>query len=86
MTVEYPSPRTTDHAERNRYNAAFDELGLEWHWDEQTYAELQKTLEKNPVHVFIETRVPHLLRAYDTDFLVKAIEAMRTRLGGPQHA
>ncbi len=86
MTVEYPSPRTIDHTERNRYNAAFDELGLEWHWDEQTYAELQTTLEKNPVHVYVETRLPHLLRAYDTDFLVKAIEAKRSQLGGAKRA
>jgi hypothetical protein len=82
-----PSHRSLDVLERdrdrNRYNVAFHELGLEWHWDEHTYTELQSNRgDHSPVRVYVETRVPHLLRAYDPDFLVNAIEAKRTELDG----
>ena len=68
--------------DRNRYNAAFDELGLAWHWDEKTYAELHSSRrEKSPVHVYVERHVPHLLAAYDSAFLVSVVEAKRSELG-----
>ena len=65
--------------ERHRYNVAFDELGLGWYWDEQTYAELQSTIhaDRSPVHVYVERHVPHLLRAYDSHFLVDAVEGKK---------
>ncbi len=67
--------------DRHRYNVAFGELGLEWHWDAKTYAELQAIHEgRNPVRIYVETHVPHLLRAYDADFLVNAIETKRSQL------
>ena len=67
--------------DRHRYNAAFGELGLEWYWDAGTYAELQSTgAARGPVHVYVERHVPHLLRAYETDFLVDAVESKRTQL------
>ena len=51
------------------------------HWDAKTYAELQAIpKEKSCVHVYVETHVPHLLRAYEADFLVNAIEAKRSQL------
>jgi hypothetical protein len=66
--------------ERNGYNVAFCELGLEWYWDAQTYAELRSIPEeKNRLRVYLETHQPHLLRAYDADFLVDAIQGVRTR-------
>jgi hypothetical protein len=66
--------------ERNGYNVAFSELGLEWYWDAETYSGLQSIPEeKNRVRVYLETHQPHLLRAYDADFLVNAIHGVRAR-------
>jgi hypothetical protein len=62
--------------ERNSYNLAFSELGLEWYWDAQTYEALVKE-EKGQVRAYLESRHPHLLRAYDADFLLNAIETRR---------
>ena len=67
--------------ERNAFNAAFSELGLCWHWDEQTYAELQTlTAESERVRRYVEMQHRHLLTAYDADFLVDAIRVTKSRL------
>lgn len=62
-------------AERNAYNAAFYELGLHWHWDSQTYSQLLRYSPKPEIRLrhYVETRHPHLLKAYDADFLAAAI-------------
>jgi hypothetical protein len=65
-------------AARHAYNAAFDELGLPWHWDEPTYERLLGH-GKDGVRRYLETERPHLLRAYDADFLVAAVEAAKAR-------
>jgi hypothetical protein len=67
----------TDQA-RHAYNAAFEELGLSWHWDAATYARLQAD-GRDAVRNYLETEQSHLLRAYEADFLVEAIEAARAR-------
>lgn len=71
---------TTDRADqvRHAYNAAFEELGLSWHWDADTYARLQAG-SRDAVRSYLETEQSHLLRAYEADFLVEAIEAARAR-------
>ena len=71
---------TTDRADRARhaYNAAFEELGLSWHWDAATYARLQAG-SRDAVRTYLKTEQSHLLRAYEADFLVEAIEAARAR-------
>lgn len=51
-----------------RYTLAFAELGLDWHWD-----------GREPVRAYIEREHPHLLRVYDADFLVNAIEHVSAR-------
>jgi hypothetical protein len=61
------------------YNAAFYELGLRWHWDAATYQALPCTDDKSRIRRYIETRHPHLLNAYDADFLADAIQAAKTR-------
>ncbi|MGC1172457.1 hypothetical protein [Polaromonas sp.] len=70
----------TDRADQTRhaYNAAFEELGLSWHWDSATYARLQAD-GRDAVRTYLETEQSHLLRAYEADFLVEAIEAARAR-------
>ena len=52
-----------------RYALAFEELGLDWHWD-----------GVEPVRAYIEREHPHLLRVYDADFLVSAIESTSARV------
>ncbi|MEO7885694.1 MAG: hypothetical protein ABI893_08885 [Polaromonas sp.] len=63
---------------RHAYNAAFEELGLTWHWDAATYARLQASTH-GAVRTYLETEQSHLLRAYEADFLVEAIEAAKAR-------
>jgi len=75
-----------DELERDAYNAAFYELGLRWHWDGDTCEQLQATGLQPAARLrhYLETQQRHLLRAYDADFLVGAIEqskaAARARL------
>jgi|SoiMethySBSTD1v2_1073268.scaffolds.fasta_scaffold733940_1 hypothetical protein len=52
-----------------RYALAFEELGLDWQWDGM-----------EPVRAYIEREHPHLLRVYDADFLVSAIESTNARV------
>ena len=69
----------TDH-DRHAYNAAFEELGLTWHWDAATYERLQAaTRGRESVRAYLETEQSHLLRAYEADFLLEAIETARAR-------
>jgi hypothetical protein len=66
--------------DRNAYNAAFYELGLRWHWDADTYQSLLSNAEeKDRIRVYLETQQPHLLRAYDADFLIQAIQTTKAR-------
>jgi hypothetical protein len=65
-------------AHRHAYNAAFEELGLTWYWDAATYARLQAH-GRDGVRVYLETEQSHLLRAYEAEFLVGAIETTQAR-------
>lgn len=65
---------------RNAYNAAFYELGLRWHWDDIIYENLlSKENEQRRLRAYLETHQSHLLRAYDADFLIVAIETAKAR-------
>jgi hypothetical protein len=66
-------------AEREAYNAAFEELGLNWFWDAHTYAGLPQAGGAQRVRSYLEREHAHLLRAYEADFLVTAIEAAKDR-------
>ena len=78
---ESASTVTPHECERNAFNAAFEELGLCWHWDEKTYAELQSiAAESERVRRYVESQHRHLLTVYDADFLVDAIRVTRSRL------
>jgi hypothetical protein len=71
-----PAP-AADSAEvdRNAYNAAFYELGLRWYWDIDTYQNLLgRAGQADSVRVYLRTEQAHLLKAYDADFLVDAIQ------------
>lgn len=74
--------RVSDAAEieRNGFNSAFSELGLDWHWDARVYADLQTIPEATErVRTYVAKHRPHLLRAYDADFLANAVESVRSR-------
>lgn len=57
------------------YSAAFEELGLDWAWDPRRHGEGAAGLR-----AYLEQEHPHLLRVYDVDFLMEAVEATRARL------
>ena len=67
-----------DETQRQAYNAAFDELGLSWHWDAITYACLPAR-GREGLRSYLETEHAHLLRAYEADFLLNAIETAKER-------
>ena len=67
-------------AHRNAYNAAFHELGLSFHWDSERYqSELCQDGERECLRRYLEQHQSHLLRAYDTEFLVNAIHTAKVR-------
>lgn len=66
---------TIQAADRHAYNAAFEELGLSCDWDPERHGSGREGLR-----AYFEKEQPHLLRAYDADFLVEAVEATRARL------
>jgi hypothetical protein len=77
--VSRDAPRHPD-ADRHALNVAFGELDLDWHWDEQTWSELQSLpSEDDRLRSYLQTRHGHLLKAYDADFLVGAIRATKAR-------
>ena len=72
--------RSDAGAELAAYNLAFSELGLEWHWDAATNHQIRRAAGERPcVQAYIETECPHLLQAYDSRFLVEAVESVRGR-------
>ncbi|MDB5774746.1 MAG: hypothetical protein JWP38_879 [Herbaspirillum sp.] len=65
---------------RNAYNAAFYELGLKWYWDCANYqAVLCPEDERQQLRAYLETQHPHMLKAYDTNFLIDAIQTTKAR-------
>jgi hypothetical protein len=81
MVNDFPLQYSHEDAECEAYNAAFHELGLDWHWDRDTYAALERHSPQPDVRLrhYIETVHPHLLKAYDADFLVAAIHERKRR-------
>ena len=83
--MRHPTSMTTTAADpieldRCAFNAAFYELGLRWAWDCDTYrALLGKPSERDRVRDYIESEQPHLLRAYDPDFLAEAVVGAKQR-------
>jgi hypothetical protein len=76
MRNDLPPDYRPEEMERNAYNAAFYELGLRWHWDGATWAAL-RARGQDAVRHYLQTEQAHLLRAYDVDFLVQAIERVK---------
>jgi len=76
MSSDSNFTREADDRDLDAYNAAFHELDLRWHWDGATYEALLSLATDGPTRVrhYLQTQQPHLLRAYDADFLVAMIE------------
>ena len=72
------TPDASFEAHRHAYNSAFHELDLDWYWDEITFAGLQP-YGRAGLRAWVECERPHLMRAYDLDFLVEAIEGVKAR-------
>jgi hypothetical protein len=78
-----PAMDRTASAEVDAYNAAFDELGLDWHWDRATLAELAAIAgDKARVRAYVTRHHPHLLTAYDADFIGDLVAETKTRQAG----
>ncbi len=54
---------------------AIDELGLDWDFDPRVHGEGREGLRR-----WLEQERPHLLRAYDTEFLLEAVESTQARM------
>jgi len=65
---------------RNAYNAAFHELGLRWFWERDMYdAVLSGAAARDCLRHYLQHQQPHLLRAYDAEFLIDVIHAAKAR-------
>lgn len=65
---------------RNAYNAAFYELGLRWHWDTDTDHDLSDaTAGTQRLRHYLESDQSHLLKVYEADFLIDAIQSAKAR-------
>lgn len=80
MVNDLPIQYRHGEMERDAYNAAFDELGFSWHWNRDTYDQLlcQDSTPEERVRQYLETRQPHLLKAYEAEFLVAVIQKKMT--------
>ena len=66
--------------EVDAYNAAFDELGLSWHWDDAVMQQLAAIPgERERIAEYLRRHHPHLLTAYPVDFLARAITQTKAR-------
>lgn len=63
------------------FNAAFYELGLKWYWNVSMYKKLQPDAPgmKERMRAYLELEHPHLLKAYQPEFLVQAILDAKAR-------
>lgn len=77
LNASYARPSAAE-ADRHACNVAFDALGLGWHWDAATYASVQAR-GRDGLRGYLEAHHPHLLRAYDLDFLAIAIDTEKAR-------
>ncbi|SFM86843.1 hypothetical protein [Variovorax sp. OV329] len=76
MVNDLPPQYLDEELDRNAFNAAFNELGLRWYWDCVTYVELLRQRADAPARIrhYLESQQPHLLRAYDAEFLCGVIQ------------
>lgn len=69
-----------EDARLETYNAVFSELGLRFRWNMDTLNWLDGLdcdCEKARIATYIETCQPHLLKAYDANFLSQLIDSRK---------
>jgi hypothetical protein len=66
---------SSEQPKQATYTAALEELGFSWEWDPATYGTGREGLR-----AYLEREQAHLLRAYEADFLLEAVESTRARL------
>ncbi len=81
MIDDLPIQYWNSEIERNAYNAAFYELGFRWHWDRETYCQLLRHSQDGAARIcqYLNSHQPHLLRAYEAEFLAEAIEQKKEK-------
>ena len=80
-TVDRGDLRQT--SEVDAYNAAFEELGLDWQLSSQEYEDLCAIEgEDNRIRAYLQAHRPHLLKVYELDFLCGLIAEARRRRHG----
>jgi hypothetical protein len=76
-------PPTEAERELETYNAAFEELEVDWRWDLRILHELAGyATEKDRISAYLRHHRPHLLKVYDADALAHEIAEIRNRLRG----
>ena len=69
--------------ELDAYNAAFDELELDWRWDRMILRDLAGIQpETERIIAYLRAHRPHLLKVYDADALAAHIVEVKDRLLG----
>lgn len=82
-TIDHDAATDVVGVHRNAYNAAFFELGFRWYWDSGIYPEvLSEADERRCLQQYLVMHQPHLLTAYDADFLVDAIQTTKAKCYG----
>ena len=78
--VRVPRPSSP---ELDAYNLAFDEMELDWHWDQAILDELSGIAsEKERISAYLRAHRPHLLKVYDADALAEHIAEVKARKPG----
>lgn len=66
--------------ELDAYNVAFDDLELDWHWDQAILDEVAGIAdEKERICAYLRSHRPHLLKVYDADALAEHIAQVKAR-------
>ena len=80
MTPERRLQAVETDPEIDAYNAAFDELGLNWQWDPTVMRELAEIpVERARISEYLRVHQPHLLTAYPVEFLAGVIAETKAR-------
>jgi len=75
--------RGRSNGDVDAYNAAFEDLGFDWHLDADEYERLCTIEgEENRIRAYLQTHRAHLLKVYELDFLCGLIAEARRRQTG----
>lgn len=81
IEIPFERPNLTEaEVQRRAYSTAFLRLGLHLCWDPAAGSGSTEAVdEKEAIREFIRNRSPHLLKAYDADFLTDAVYLEKKR-------